>query len=222
MQDRVPEARIYKVWLAPEWISDEATYLQLADYVLTSGKTSRLYQRLVYEDQIATDAGAFQLDQRDRRRLRRLCDRRRRAGPCAPSSARSTRSSRAFSTTARRAPSSSACAPRFAAAFIRGIEQVGGFGGKSHILAENAVYGGRPDFYKHSLALLERRHAAAGRRDGAQVDRRASRSCSRSIRSRGARRRRRGRGPLDAADAATFPEAPFPRSQQPRSRTACA
>ena len=59
MQDRVPEARIYKVWLAPEWISDEATYLQLADYVLTSGKTSRLYQRLVYEDQIATDAGAF-------------------------------------------------------------------------------------------------------------------------------------------------------------------
>ena len=29
--------------------------------------------------------------------------------------------------------------------FIRGIEQVGGFGGKSNILAENAVYGGRPD-----------------------------------------------------------------------------
>ena len=62
MQDRVPEARIYKVWLGPEWISDDSTYLQLADYVLTSGKTSRLYQRLVYKDQIATDAGAFALN----------------------------------------------------------------------------------------------------------------------------------------------------------------
>ncbi|HZL94989.1 MAG TPA: pitrilysin family protein, partial [Vicinamibacterales bacterium] len=61
MQDRVPEARIYKVWLGPEWVSDESTYLQLADAVLTGGKTSRLYQRLVYEDQIATDAGAFAL-----------------------------------------------------------------------------------------------------------------------------------------------------------------
>src|SRR5688572_14410031 len=59
MQDRVPEARVYKVWLAPEWVDDESTYLQLADAVLTSGKTSRIYQRLVYEDQIATDAGGF-------------------------------------------------------------------------------------------------------------------------------------------------------------------
>ena len=40
------------------------------------------------------------------------------------------------------------------ASFIRGIEQVGGFGGKSNILATNAVFGGRPDFYKHSLAVL--------------------------------------------------------------------
>ena len=62
MQDRVPEARVYKVWLGPEWISDDSTYLQLADSVLTSGKTSRLYQRLVYDDQIATDAGAFALN----------------------------------------------------------------------------------------------------------------------------------------------------------------
>src|SRR6185295_19204049 len=40
------------------------------------------------------------------------------------------------------------------ASFTRGVEQVGGRGGKSGILAENAVYGGRPDFYKHSLELM--------------------------------------------------------------------
>ncbi len=56
------------------------------------------------------------------------------------------------------------------AAFMRGVEQVGGFRGKSSILAENAVYGGRPDFYKHSLELLTLGHAATGRRDRAHLD----------------------------------------------------
>jgi zinc protease len=32
--------------------------------------------------------------------------------------------------------------------FVRGIERIGGFGGKSDVLASNAVYAGRPDFYK--------------------------------------------------------------------------
>src|SRR5262249_51552899 len=38
--------------------------------------------------------------------------------------------------------------------FIRGIEEVGGCRGKSNILAENAVFGGRPDFYEHSLEVM--------------------------------------------------------------------
>jgi zinc protease len=155
IQDRVPEARIYKVWLAPEWISDESTYLQLADYVLTSGKTSRLYQRLVYDDQIATDAGAFQLtneiagayvvyatagQEQDLAAVERALDeelaRFLAEGPTEGELERVRTEIRS--------------------GFIRGIEQVGGFGGKSQILAENAVFGGRPDFYKHSLGILHR------------------------------------------------------------------
>ena len=153
MQDRVPEARIYKVWLAPEWISDESTLLQLADYVLTSGKTSRLYQRLVYEDQIATNASAFLMSNeiagayvvyatvaegQDLATVERALDeeltRFLAEGP-----------TRAEVERARTEIRSS---------FIRGIEQVGGFSGKAQILAENAVYGGRPDFYEHSLDVL--------------------------------------------------------------------
>ncbi|MBM4221916.1 MAG: insulinase family protein, partial [Gammaproteobacteria bacterium] len=38
------------------------------------------------------------------------------------------------------------------AAFLRGIEKVGGFSGKSGVLAESMVYGGRPDAWKQSLA----------------------------------------------------------------------
>jgi zinc protease len=37
------------------------------------------------------------------------------------------------------------------ARFLRGIERIGGFGGKSDILAMNQVYGGNPGFYKETL-----------------------------------------------------------------------
>jgi zinc protease len=154
MQDRVPEARLYKAWLAPAWIDDEATYLQLADAVLTSGKTSRLYQRLVYEDQIATDAGGFTMineiagayivyatasEGQDLDAVARALDeeleRFLAEGPTRDELERVKTEIRG--------------------SFIRGVEQVGGFRGKSNILAENAVYGGRPDFYKHAFAVLD-------------------------------------------------------------------
>src|SRR5207245_1800473 len=37
------------------------------------------------------------------------------------------------------------------AGFIRGLERIGGFGGKSDILASNQVFTGRPDHYKMML-----------------------------------------------------------------------
>ena len=58
MQDRVPQARIYKTWRAPGWTHDDGTLLELAGEVLSGSISSRLYQRLVYEDEIATDVSA--------------------------------------------------------------------------------------------------------------------------------------------------------------------
>jgi zinc protease len=153
MQDRVPEARLYKVWRGPEWRSDDTTLMELVDAVLTSGKSSRLYKRLVYDDQIATDAGAFALNGEiagayivyatvasadDIPKAERVLDeelaRFLRDGP-----------TRAELERVR---------TEIKGSFIRGIEQVGGFRGKSNILAESAVFGGRPDFYKHSLDVM--------------------------------------------------------------------
>ncbi|WP_428100647.1 M16 family metallopeptidase [Candidatus Rariloculus sp.] len=154
MQDRVPQARVYKTWRAPQWRSDDSTLLDLAGEVLSGSKTSRLYQRLVYKDEIATDvgasawaaeiAGAFIVSATvapgqdiaeveralDEELARFLAD-----GPTDEELARVKTEIRAF--------------------VIRGLERVGGFRGKSNILAENAVYGGRPDFYKQSLAVLQ-------------------------------------------------------------------
>ena len=54
MEDRVPQARIFKTWVGPHWSSADADLLTIAGAILSTGKSSRLYQRLVYKDQTAT------------------------------------------------------------------------------------------------------------------------------------------------------------------------
>src|SRR5215467_13709973 len=58
VQDRVPQARVYRIWNTPQFGSPEAAQLDLVAQVLGRGKTSRLYKRLVYKDQLATTATA--------------------------------------------------------------------------------------------------------------------------------------------------------------------
>ncbi|MDZ7644472.1 MAG: pitrilysin family protein [Woeseiaceae bacterium] len=154
LQDRVPQARLYKAWGAPEFRAGDADLLQLADAVLTSGKTSRLYQRLVYEDQIATDVGSYQyagdiggfyyiqasaqpggdlgaVERAIEEELARFLE----DGPTRDELARVTTEIRS--------------------GVLRGLERVGGFGGKSDVLAQNAVYTGDPSFYRTSLERLD-------------------------------------------------------------------
>jgi zinc protease len=151
LEDRVPQARIYRAWPIPAWGNVDTDRMMLADVALTQGKTSRLYQRLVYEEQLATDVGAYlfqgeiggayilwataqpgdgvsELERLLDEELERfLAD-----GPARHELARAVMETRA--------------------SFIRGVERVGGFSGKSGILAEGAVFGGRPDAFKETLA----------------------------------------------------------------------
>ena len=153
VQDRVPQARIYKVWNTPGQTSAPAGYLRLAAGILSSGKNSRLYKRLVYDDQIATQVSAY-LDEReiggqfvvvatarqgeDLRKVEKALDeeiaRFIESGP-----------------TARELERLKAQAY---AAFVRGVERIGGFGGKSDILATSVTYSGTPHAYKERLRRL--------------------------------------------------------------------
>jgi zinc protease len=57
---RRPEARlpvVYLAWPVPNHTSPDATALELLSTVLSSGRASRLYRHLVYERQLALDAG---------------------------------------------------------------------------------------------------------------------------------------------------------------------
>lgn len=154
MQDRVPQSRIYITWGGPNFRSEDADLLQLADAVLTAGKSSRLYNRLVYTDQIATSvsgsqfpgeiSGYYQIvgtaqpngdlgavEKAIREELERFLD----EGPTEEELERAR--------------------TRITSSVIRGMEKVGGFGGKSDVLARNAVYTGDPAFYQVSLDRLE-------------------------------------------------------------------
>jgi zinc protease len=55
MTDNVAQTRIYREWNAPGRGTTDENLLELAAAVLGGSKTSRLYQRLVYQDKLADD-----------------------------------------------------------------------------------------------------------------------------------------------------------------------
>jgi zinc protease len=60
LEDRVQLPRLYMSWVTTGAFQDGDAELTALARLLTSGKNSRLYQRLVYELQIADDVSAFQ------------------------------------------------------------------------------------------------------------------------------------------------------------------
>jgi len=60
MEDKVQLPRIYMCWLTPPAFMPGDAEMDVLGGVLTSGKNSRLYKRLVYDMQIAQDVEAYQ------------------------------------------------------------------------------------------------------------------------------------------------------------------
>ncbi|MCU0404386.1 MAG: insulinase family protein, partial [Chitinophagaceae bacterium] len=146
-QDRVPQARLQKTWNVPSWGTRSVTELRLLGSIMASGKTSRLYKRLVYDEQLASDVSTY-IDQRElssqfyinadakpgislgridtviNEELKKILA----TGPTAEELERAK--------------------TRYFSGFVKGMERIGGFGGKSDILAEAETYGGDASHYK--------------------------------------------------------------------------
>jgi zinc protease len=58
--DRVQLPRLYLAWITPAFRAPGDSALDVVSSVLTGGKNSRLYRRLVYDMQVAQDVTAFQ------------------------------------------------------------------------------------------------------------------------------------------------------------------
>lgn len=148
--DRVPQARIYKVWNVAPWGTTCADYLDLVSDVLASGKTSRLYKRLVYDDQIATDVAAY-VDKREIAGLFYIQATAKPGEDLKKVEKALDDELKKFLETGPTEAELKRVKTQFLSNFVRGIERIGGFGGKSDILATNEVFGGSPDYYKTTL-----------------------------------------------------------------------
>ena len=146
-QDRVPQARIYMVWNVPQWGSKELAHLDLLSDILSSGKSSRLYKRLVYDEQIATRVSAYYSPGEIGSQFFITAD----VKPGVEASKVEKEIDEELARLLKLGPTEKELQKmktRYFAGFVRGIERVGGFGGTSDILAQNMVYGGSPDHYK--------------------------------------------------------------------------
>ena len=148
--DRVQLPRLYLAWHTPAHLQPGDATMDIVSNLLTGGKNSRLYRRLVYDLQIAQDVAAFQQSQalgssfviiataRPDQSLDKLqavideeLDKMRAAAP------ESREMTRALN--------------QIEANFYRAMERVGGFGGKADQL--NAYYkaAGTPDYFQKDL-----------------------------------------------------------------------
>jgi len=154
VQDRVPQARIYKVWNIPEYGSADGDYLDLVSDCLSVGKSSRFYKRLVYDDQIATDAAAF-TDLREiggQFRVQATA----RPGQALPQVEKELDEELArFLKDGPTPEELQRVKAQYQANFVRRTERIGGFGGKSDRLAQSQVFRGSPDAYKISLKRVQ-------------------------------------------------------------------
>jgi zinc protease len=157
-QDRVPQSRLYKVWNIPQFGSLEADHLNLVSDVLAMGKTSRLYKRLVYDEQLATDVSAFVSLNEIGGQFYIMATVR----PGKPLMDVEKAIDEELERFLRKGPTSEELErvkTLFFAHFIRGMERIGGFQGKSDVLATYEVFTGDADNYK--LTLARTREASA-------------------------------------------------------------
>jgi len=146
-QDRVPESRITMVWNTPELGTREDAYLSLAASILSSGKNSRLYKRLIYDDQTATSAAAFHWAKEISGNFVVQSN----VKPGQPFEEVENVIIEVLEDFIENGPTSEEVVrakSQYFSSVIKGLERIGGFGGKSDILASSTVYGGHPDAYK--------------------------------------------------------------------------
>ena len=154
MLDRVPLPRLDIAWHMPGYFQPDEAELDVLSDILSSGKNSRLYKKLVYDLQIAQEVAAY-VDQRELSSLFRIqvtakeghtldeiepivmqeIDNLRTKGPTAVEVERSTTG--------------------ILANFTRGLERIGGFGGKSDRLARYNTYVGTPDYVEKHFATYQ-------------------------------------------------------------------
>jgi zinc protease len=153
MEDRVAQARVLRAWTAAPAGTPESDQLTLASRILGGSKTSRLYQRLVLKDQIASSAGSYYSGMEIAGMFAVQADAKPGVDPARLETAIDEEIAR-FLKDGPTADEVKRARVAIEASFVRGAERIGGFGGKADILAECATFVGKPDCFEDSLAVI--------------------------------------------------------------------
>ena len=153
LEDKVPQPLVTRVWNVAQAGTREADELDLFAQVLGGAANSRLDKRLVHDDKLADSVSAYNSSSQlssnfaitamvkqgvDPAKVEAIIDeelqRLLKDGPTADELAQAR--------------------TMYRARFIRGIERIGGFGGKADILAGCEIFEGNPGCYRDTLATV--------------------------------------------------------------------
>ena len=153
MQDRVPQARIYRVYHLPPWGDRELHDIELYAQVLSGSKSARLDRRLVFEKELATQVTSFVWDKEMGSNLFVIVT----VKPGVDVAEAEREMDDVIATLINEGPAADElqrAQSRILSGFLRGTETLGGFGGRSDILAESETFGGDPEAYLKRLENL--------------------------------------------------------------------
>jgi zinc protease len=155
LEDRVELPRLYIAWHSPAMFAADDAELDLVAEVLASGKTSRLYRSLVYEERIATEIAASQ----NSREIGGFFQIVATAAPGRTLAELERAIARTLTSLVDDGPTAlemERCRAQAEANFIYRLQTVGGFGGKSDQLNAYNTYVGDPGFFETDLARYRR------------------------------------------------------------------
>jgi zinc protease len=150
LEDRVELPRLYIAWHSPALFADGDAELDLVGEVLSSGKTSRLYRSLVYEQRIATEVAASQ----NSRELGSFFQIVATAAPGRTLAEVERAISKELDGLIERGPTAlelERCLAQAEAHFLFRLQTVGGFGGKSDQLNAYNTFLGDPGYFEQDL-----------------------------------------------------------------------
>jgi zinc protease len=147
VRDRIPQERLYLAWPAVPFFESDDAALDLVSNVLSEGKNSRLYKRMVYDEQLASEVSAFNYSLEIAGMLGVVAT----ARPGVPLSQLESLVHEEIAGMAKGGPTEEEL-DRIKAKrefdFVSGLERIGGFGGKADRLALYNTYLGSPDFIR--------------------------------------------------------------------------
>jgi zinc protease len=153
MADRVPQTRIVRAWHAPAWRDADVQRLQLFADVLSGSRSARLDRRLVDETNLATSVSAQVVARELASLVIVLADVR----EGVDSALVEAEMEKVVSELVEQGPTQAElqrASSRILSRHVRGTERLGGFGGRSDVLAESATFDGRTDGFLERLARI--------------------------------------------------------------------